>query len=507
MLKPLPAEKWNFTTAAHLLNRAGFGGPPVEIERLVEMGPEKAVACLVDYDTIADPTPDPDWAKPDPERMKRLLAFRKMNQELRQASGERRKELEDKRREMQREERQRQQRDLLELRNWWLERMVKGPRPLQEKLTLFWHGHFATSIQKVRDPYFMWLQNETFRRHAPGNWLQLLTAVAKDPAMLVWLDQAQSRKEHPNENFAREVMELFTLGEGRYTEKDITEAARAFTGWSLNRVQQKFEYRSAIHDSGLKTVLGRSGNLTGADVLEQVVAQPQAARFICAKLWMFFTDENPSDELASALAATFRQTNSYFRPLLRTLFRSEEFYAPDIVRTQVKSPTQWLASSVRMLERDLPPALMSAAALRQLGQDLFAPPNVKGWDGGVAWITTNNLLNRYNFAALLVLGRKALPAVMGAAGRPEQATRMQQRLDRLKNRANPVDAAKLFPPESRRTTDTFIAALEKRFLQSRLREKQATAIRDYLENEGELDDEVVLNTIRLVMSTPEFQLT
>src|SRR5439155_7608221 len=386
MLKPLSAEKWTFTTAAHLLNRAGFGGTPDEIEKLTQMGLEEAVSHLVDYDNIPDATPDPDWARPDPDRMEKLLAFRKMNQEFKGASDEKRKGLEDKRREMQREQRQTQQQHLLELRSWWLERMIKGPRPLQEKLTLFWHGHFATSIQKVKDAYFMWLQNDTFRRHALGNWLQMLTAVAKDPAMLLWLDQAESRKEHPNENFAREVMELFALGEGHYTEQDIAEAARALTGWTLNRLQQKFEYRSAIHDTGVKTVLGRSGNLTGNDVLEQIAAQPQAGRFVCARLWSFFAAENPPQELVIALADVFRRGNHFFRPLLRTLFRSEEFYAPEVIRTQVKGPTQWLVGSVKVLEREMPAPPMASNILRTLGQDLFAPPNVKGWDGGITWI-------------------------------------------------------------------------------------------------------------------------
>src|SRR2546427_10161319 len=265
MLKPLPAEKWNFATAAHLLNRAGFGGTPDEIEKLAQLGPDEAVAHLVDYDKIPDPTPDPDWARPDSDRMEKLLAFRKMNQALKGASDDKRKELEEKRREMQREQRQTQQQHLLELRGWWLERMVKGPRPMQEKLTLFWHGHFATSTQKVRDAYFMWLQNETFRRHAMGNWLQMLTAVANDPARLIWLVQAESRKDHPTENFAREVMELLALGEGHYTEKDISEAARALTGWSYDRPAQKFVERPVWHDNGSKTVFGRTGNFDGED--------------------------------------------------------------------------------------------------------------------------------------------------------------------------------------------------------------------------------------------------
>src|SRR5438034_2249051 len=317
MLKPLPAEKWNFTTAAHLLNRAGFGGTPDEIEQLAQMGPDEAVSYLVDCDKIPDPTPDPDWARPDPDRMEKLLAFRKMNQGLKGASDEKRKESEEKRREMQREQRQTQQQHLLELRGWWLERMVKGPRPLQEKLTLFWHGHFATSTQKVRDAYLMWLQNDTFRRNAAGNWLTLLTEVTKDPAMLIWLDQTQSRKAHPNENYAREVMELFTLGEGHYTEQDVTEAARAFTGLTYDRLNQTFTYRPFIHDPGTKTVLGKTDRLTYSDVLEQIVDHPQSARFITARLWTFFAGQTPSEELATALAAIFRGNGNNFKPLLQ----------------------------------------------------------------------------------------------------------------------------------------------------------------------------------------------
>ena len=182
---------------------------------------------------------------------------------------------------------------MLELRGWWLQRMANGPRPFQEKMVLFWHGHFATSMEKVREAYYMWRQNELFRRLATGNWQQLLTDAGKDPAMLIWLDQAQSRKDHPNENFAREVMELFALGEGHYTENDITEAARALTGWSLDRIDQKFVYRPGFHDNGEKTFLGRTGNLDGDDVIAQIVAQPQAARFITAKLWNYFAGQYP----------------------------------------------------------------------------------------------------------------------------------------------------------------------------------------------------------------------
>src|SRR6266849_8308829 len=394
MLSLLPASKWNFTTAAHLLNRAGFGGTPHEIERLAKLGPAGAVASLVDYEQTPDPTPDPAWAKPDPERMQKLAA-------LRQAKAEERQQLFM-------EERRLQWQRMSELRGWWLGRMANGPRPLQEKLTLFWHGHFATSAQKVRDAYLMWLQNDTFRRNAAGNWLTILTEVTKDPAMLIWLDQTQSRKAHPNENYAREVMELFTLGEGHYTERDVTEAARAFTGLVCDRLGQQSDYRPFIHDQGLKTVLGKTDPLTWVDVLDQIAVQPQAARYITAKLWRFFASENPSDELVARLAETFRRANGQFKPLLRAMFRSEEFYADSVVRNQVKSPVQWLVGSVRVLERELPPAPVCANFLTNLGQDLFAPPNVKGWDGGIAWITTNNLLARYNQAEKLVYGKNQL---------------------------------------------------------------------------------------------------
>ena len=388
MLKPLAEGQWNYTTAAHLLNRAGFGGTPEEIQKLADLGPDKAVAFLLDYESISDPTPNPDWARPNPEEIAKYRAA------VRSGTPEEKKAA-------QREQQQLFRRRMMDLREWWLERMAHGPRPFQEKMVLFWHGHFATSVEKVKNPYYMWRQNELFRRLATENWQHLLTEAGKDPAMLIWLDQAQSKKDHPNENFAREVMELFALGEGHYTEKDITEGARALTGWSLNPATQKFMYRPRIHDDGQKTFLGRTGNFDGDDVISIIVAQPQAAVFITAKLWNYFAGQMPSPELNRALAEVLRAHGNNFKPMLRVMFRSEEFYGDDIIRNQVKSPVQWLVGSVRMLECDLPPAIISWGMLRQLGQDLFAPPNVKGWDGGVTWITTNTLLTRYNDAARL----------------------------------------------------------------------------------------------------------
>jgi uncharacterized protein (DUF1800 family) len=486
MLRALSPTQWNYVTAAHLLNRAGFGGRPAEIEAAVKAGLEKTVEQLINFESEPEASTNPDWAKADPEKFKRL-------REYRDADPEKRKQMQ---RMQQREQRER----IVELRQWWLQRMVSGRRPLQEKLTLFWHGHFATSAQKVKDAYLMWKQNDIFRRNAAGNWLTMLEQVSKDPAMLLWLDQAQSRKEHPNENFAREVMELFALGEGNYTERDVTEAARALTGWSFERGTQEFTFRPAAHDRGAKTILGRTGNFNGDDVLKIIANQPQSARFIATKLWRFFAEDNPPDAIVNILAAQLQASKLELKPVLRTMFMCEAFYAPSVIRNQVKSPTQWLVSSVRLLERDLPPPMIAMNSMRTLGQELFAPPNVKGWDGGLAWITTNNLLSRYNMSAYLVLGENPM---LPPPGKGKKPARPRERRFRP---GAPTQVTKIFSDEERSTKPKLVAGLERRFIQGPLKERQQRALVDYLDGLGSLDEEDILHAIRLVMSTPEFQL-
>jgi uncharacterized protein (DUF1800 family) len=485
MLRALSPNQWNYVTAAHLLNRAGFGARPAEIDAAVKLGLAKTVERLINFESEPEPSANPDWAKADPERFKRLREYRNAEP--------------DKRKEMQRMEQREQRERLVELRQWWLQRMASGTRPLQEKLTLFWHGHFATSAQKVKDAYLMWKQNDIFRRNAAGNWLVMLEQVSKDPAMLLWLDQAQSRKQHPNENFAREVMELFALGEGNYTERDVTEAARALTGWSYERGSHEFTFRPAAHDPGTKTILGQSGNFNGDDVLRIVANQPQSARFIAAKLWRFFAEDNPPPAIVNILAGQLQAAKLELKPVLRTIFLSEAFYAPTVIRNQVKSPTQWLVSSVRLLEREMPPPLLAQNSLRTLGQELFAPPNVKGWDGGLAWITTNNLLSRYNMSAYLVMGENPMLPRPGKGKKPAPRER----------RFRPgvaTDVTKILSEEERSTKPKLVAALERRFIQGPLKDRQRKALVDYLDGLDSLDEEDILHAIRLVMSTPEFQL-
>jgi len=493
MLKPLSSDRWDLTAAAHLLNRVGFGGTPAEIKALGDRGLDGAVDYLVDYEKIPDATANPEWAKPDPEGMKHLYEVN------RNGTPEERRKM---RQEVQRLQRER----LMELRGWWLQQMVKGPRPLQERMTLFWHGHFATSFDKVRDAYYMWRQNDIFRRLATGNWELLLLEVGKDPAMLVWLDQAQSRKEHPNENFAREVMELFALGEGHYTEHDITEGARALTGWSLDRLEQSYVYRSFFHDNGDKTIFGKTGNFGGDDFINMIVGQPQAAKFITAKVWTYFAGSEPRAGLSDALAANFRENGNNFKPFLQTMFRCEEFYSPEIIRNQVKSPVQWLVGSVRMLQCELPPPLVSWGMLRQLGQDLFAPPNVKGWDGGVTWITTNTLLTRYNDAQALVQG--SLPPLSAGdfsgkgAGNGQKAMKVMQRM-----RIGGVNIDRILSPEDRDNNHSIIASLQKRLFQTDLKKDQQDALQEFLDSKTKMSTTDILTAIRLMMSTPEYQVT
>jgi hypothetical protein len=489
MLEPLPASQWSFAMAAHLLNRAGFGAPPDAIEAATRLTPEAAVANLFAWDQPADTTPNPEWAKPDPERGEKLRALRNATSEERQR--------------LQRDRFQVERRQMLELQHWWLERMARGPHPLREKLTLFWHGHFATSVLKVKDAYLMWRQNDLFRRLGGGDWRTLLDAVTRDPAMLLWLDQAQSKPAHPNENYARELLELFTLGEGHYTEQDVTESARALTGLTLDRLTQEPVFRPRLRDSGVKTVLGKSGEFGVPALLDLIAAQPQTDRFLTGRLWTFFAGVPPSPELQAELANLFRLQGQRFVPFLRTMLGAREFYTPDVVRQQIKSPVQLLVSACRQLERPLPPPRVCANTLRLLGQELFNPPNVKGWEGGIAWINTNTLLNRHNLALLLVTGENALPFAGRNRGKPG-ATAARQILNQP---AGAADLEKLFPDSERQSAELLVAAVERRFLNASLRSRERQTLVDYMNSNSNTHDRDLPGLVRLAMCTPDYQLT
>lgn len=477
MLSPLPAKNWNVAAAAHLLNRAGFGGTPAEIAKFHAEGLEAAV------DSLLQPPNEPidvaarAWSVP--------LDLKEKRQELRQLKADP-GEQKAKRKEMRKEQRD----ELQDLRFWWLTRMRETRAPLVEKMTLFWHGHFATSAQKVKGAYAMWRQNALFREQALGHFPTLLKAVSRDPAMMVYLDLQPSKKDHPNENWAREVMELFTLGIGNYTEPDVKAAAAAFTGYRIDPARQEFRFAAAQHDESEKTFLGQTGSFSGDDILDQIVAQPACAKFIGRKLWRFFVVDEPSVPAVETMALLLRKHRFELRPALREVFLSEEFYSEQARRTQIKSPVQFLVGSCKLLETDLPPAQASDGALRSMGQMLFAPPNVKGWDGGKSWVSTATLLFRYNFANYLLNGTGHQPNVPSGLQR------------------DPVEISKLVPTEIRGKPAEVVAALGQRLFHAPVESKQAETLSAYLQTQGKTpDDRSLRRLIHLMMSTPQFQLT
>jgi uncharacterized protein (DUF1800 family) len=490
MLASLPAAQWNQATAAHLLNRAGFGGNPEDIENLHKMGLDHAVSWLIDYEHTPDDTPAPDWTQNLPDNIftARDAIFNAADPDTRNILRRQRTIEEDE--------------QIANLRYWWLRRMALGSRPFQEKMTLFWHGHFATSFEKVRNPYFLWLQNETLRQNATAGFPQLLVSIAEDPAMLVYLDGASSNKNKPNENFAREVMELFTLGEGHYSEQDIQQAAKAFTGWGIAPDKLRYQYHPNNHNPGPKTLFGQTGNFTGEEALQIICSQPQCATFITSKIWRFFVQDEPPAPVIAALSANFASHGMDLKQLMRTIFRSQEFYAPDVIRSQIKSPVQWVVSTSHQLDGPLPPEPMTLVMLVQLGQELFQPPNVKGWDGGIAWVSTNTLLDRYNYAAAMVEGERIpLPSLQG------QMRGLANRLEEDTLQVPPAPVKDLFTPADLSTPDTFMAALQSRFLNGTLNPLRLASLQDFLKTRSPLQEADIRKSIRLLMSTPEYQLT
>ncbi|SDX81258.1 DUF1800 domain-containing protein [Hymenobacter psychrophilus] len=280
----------------------------------------------------------------------------------------------------------------------WLTRMATSEAQLREKLTFFWHGHFAC---RVRRPDAALQLNNTIRRLALGKFPDLLLAVSREPAMLQFLNNQQNRKQHPNENFAREVMELFTLGRGNYSETDVKEAARAFTGWGYNG-QGKFVFREKQHDDGPKTLLGRTGNFSGEQALEIILAQPACAAFITTKLYRFFVNDVPNPEHIRPLAQAFFRSGYDIAALLEQLFSADWFYAAANVGTRIKSPVELLAGMKRTLGLELANERPLIVFQKALGQTLFQPPNVAGWPGGRAWIDSSSLLYRLQLPAVLL---------------------------------------------------------------------------------------------------------
>jgi len=380
--RPRTEVPWNLARVVHLHRRAGFGATWAEIQRDLADGPEAAVSRVLAGTSRLEGVPA------EFESLSAVIGQAAVDS----ASPER-------------------------LKAWWLYRCLFSPHPLEERLTLMWHNHFATSNLKVDDLALMKRQNESLRQHALAPFGELLTAMAHDPALLVWLDAPQNRRSHPNENLARELMELFTLGIGNYAESDIKQAARALTGWTVRGVgvspaQNNFAWQPAAHDDGEKEIFGQSGNFTGDDLLKLTLVQPATARRLAWRLTSeFFGEDVVTSPAIDELANQLRSSQLHIGRCVETMLRSELFFSPANIGSRVADPVSFLISPLRALEcwRQTPSTLIMAEWVSRMGQNLFYPPNVGGWPGGRAWLSTRTTIARTNYMAALAGGQLTSP--------------------------------------------------------------------------------------------------
>lgn len=353
---PGDERPWNRALATHLFRRAAFGAPASEIDAALRQTPAAVVEQIVRGSEDSS-----ELRRQNDELANTLVS----TDEARQLAA------------------------------WWVYVMLSTTHPLLERMTLLWHGHFATSADKVTDAALLLQQNRVLRQYALGDFRAMTQAISRDPAMLVYLDSATNRRSHPNENYARELMELFCLGEGNYSEKDVQELARCFTGWEIKL--RKFKFNSYYHDSGPKTVLGKTGPFAEGESIDWILDQPQAAQFIVGKLYRcFICDEPaPSAELLEPLANDLRENGWQIGPVVQRILGSQLFFSPHAVGRRVRSPVDLAIGLLRSLNATANTQQL-AGDLQQNGQGLFYPPNVKGWDGGRTWINSSTILGRAN---------------------------------------------------------------------------------------------------------------
>lgn len=357
----LSGQEWSPRLAAHLFRRASFGASIVEIDQAVDAGLQSTLDRLFDL------------AKATEFDEEMLVAGRVL------ASGE----------------------DSRGLAAWWLLRMAKSPCPLLEKMTLFWHGHFATGAEKVINSRAMLAQNKLLRQHALGRFEDLVQGISKDPAMLIYLDSTENRKTRPNENYARELLELFCLGPGNYTEADIKEIARCFTGWEVKR--SAFRFNRHQYDSRIKSFFGESGNLGGEEAVRIVLNHRAAPDFIARKMIRFFVFDSAaiSDQLVKPISEHLRESDFDIAGTLRKILSSRIFFSPVAVAQKIKSPVELAIGALRFFDAQTDFQQITQR-LERLGQLPFYPPNVKGWDGGTSWINASTIIGRANLVTAML---------------------------------------------------------------------------------------------------------
>ncbi|MCP4172043.1 MAG: DUF1800 domain-containing protein [Fuerstiella sp.] len=437
--QPTADAPWNLRAAAHLYRRAGFGANRAELTAAVEAG---AIAAA---DNLLSAVTEPE----DYQNEVADLAHASM------ATG-----------------------NVQQLSAWWAHRMLSTPAQLLEKVTLLWHGHFATSAQKVEDAELMFDQNNLLRKYALGDVAQLLQEISRDPAMLIYLDSVTNRKAHPNENYAREIMELFCLGEGNYTENDIRELARCFTGWEVKK--KKFRFNRYQHDTQSKSVLGRTGKFGGEEGVKIVVEQDAAPQFIAMKLLKFLVmdEPSPSKELLAPLARELRENQMQIAPTVRRILTSNVFYSSHAKGRKVRSPVELAIGFLRSLQGTAN-SYELAQKLQTLGQGLLYPPSVKGWDGGRTWINSSTLLGRSNLIRSL--------------------------LDHEKTRFGKTSLAEHLASEGAESADEIIDLFQTSLFAVDIPAAARDRIRTLFGN-GDNRDEKLKDAVHALCTLPEFQL-
>lgn len=508
MLEPAPDE-WTLVEAAHLFQRAGFSGTYPQIVELHGRGRSGAVNWLLAVEGAELPEV-PLWARPEAVQLARE-EFRREVGELRRQRNEagegtpERERIEGLLRDLNNRQDRTNQLQASESVEWWFRRMCSSPGGLREQMTLFWHDHFATGIDKVRNPALMLWQNQLLRRHSLGNFRALVQDVARDPAMVVYLDLGQSDKDHPNENFARELMELFVLGEGQgYTEADILEAARALTGFSLDRSSGLTQFDPRRHDDGEKTLFGRRASFAPAQAIDLIIEQPAMAPHIAGKIWNWFAGDAPGETLKPFLGLELQRGGLEIVPFLRTLFTSREFYHPQVMQRRIKSPLQLLASFCRQFGIPSIPRDYLVGVLSKLDHLPFLPPNVAGWEGGRSWINGDSLLTRYNVIGELLEPGFRGPAFRGRMGNAFQVRNVQRG---MRDWSGP-QWRRFLPVEHRQDREGVLDILLFLFFGDPLAEVRREELRSWLEQaEGvAVTTAELAHLCELLCCTPQYQL-
>lgn len=486
-LSPLPDSKFGPAEASHLLRRVGYGPTPGSIAKFVEMGPQAAVDTLIDIeetpqgDIRSGLDLDPDIRKPltQEQRKRRRMAYRDNDEDALEEFRELRNEA------------NREDRRLTEhVRDWWVKWMARTPRPMEETMTLFWHNHFASRQRNVRDAYLMAQQNFLFRKHALDNFGKLCFAIVRDPAMLIFLNNNQNNRNKPNENLARELMELFTLGEGNYSETDIMQGARALTGYFVH--DNDFIFNKRAHDDGSKTLLSRKGDFDGDGFVRVLLEQKACSQYISYKIYRHLVADIPDEpqnvsrehrRVLVELATTLRKHKYELKPMLKQMLRSEHFYDASTIGMKIKSPTEVAVGTMRMLQTPMRDPKRIWQAMGLAGQMLLDPPTVAGWSGGRAWINTSTLFIRQNLASYLIVGQPH---------RKDDAFNAKHVYNEIGTGSNNQRVDRLI--------DWLVG--------HHITEDRRRPIADFVNQHGDLDHERILKgTLLLVTAMPEYQLT